>query len=397
MNIGFVSTWFERGAAYVTRAYLDILKENNTVFVYARGGEELGKGNKNWDHDYVTWGLRLESSNINFSHFKKWIEANKIDCLFFNEQHDFEIIKKVKKNFPYIKVGAYIDYYKVDTVSGFRNYDFLICNTKRHYEVFEWHPQCYYIPWGTDVNLFSPQRKKDDEFVFFHSVGMSKRKGTKLLIEAFLDGSLYKYSKLIIHSQISIEENFGYSKDYLNNFNVEVIEKTVKAPGLYYLGDVYVYPTNLDGLGLTLYEALASGLPVITTNDGPMNEVIDQKNGCLIDVQKYMTRSDAYYWPLAIASKDSLIECMKIMLNCKNIDSMKLDARKCALDNWNWDDRREVINFVFSNSKVLDANSELKSTNPKFIYHIKEVIKHFAPDLLIHIVNERKIKIKRKI
>ncbi len=38
MNIGFVSTWFERGAAYVTKQYIDAVKERNYVFVYARGG-----------------------------------------------------------------------------------------------------------------------------------------------------------------------------------------------------------------------------------------------------------------------------------------------------------------------------------------------------------------------
>jgi hypothetical protein len=42
MNIGFVSTWFERGAAYVTKQYIDAVKERNNIFVYARGGKEKG-------------------------------------------------------------------------------------------------------------------------------------------------------------------------------------------------------------------------------------------------------------------------------------------------------------------------------------------------------------------
>jgi len=53
---------------------------------------------------------------------------------------------------------------------------------------------------------------------------------------------------------------------------------------LYYLGDVYVYPTTLDGLGLTVYEALASGLPVIATDVAPMNEIITEDNGKLVKV-----------------------------------------------------------------------------------------------------------------
>lgn len=65
MNIGFVSTWFERGAAYVTKAYLDLLKENNNVYVYARGGESFAKNDKNWDKPYVTWGDEFFNTKIN--------------------------------------------------------------------------------------------------------------------------------------------------------------------------------------------------------------------------------------------------------------------------------------------------------------------------------------------
>lgn len=41
MNIGLVTTWFERGAAYVSKAYLNSLKTDNNVFIYARGGENM--------------------------------------------------------------------------------------------------------------------------------------------------------------------------------------------------------------------------------------------------------------------------------------------------------------------------------------------------------------------
>lgn len=57
MNIGFVSTWFERGAAYVTRQYVDALRNEHNVYVYARGGEQYAKGNPDWDLPYVTWGI----------------------------------------------------------------------------------------------------------------------------------------------------------------------------------------------------------------------------------------------------------------------------------------------------------------------------------------------------
>lgn len=60
MNIGIVTTWFERGAAYVSRQYMEALSSDpeNRVFVYARGGEAYAKKNSQWDKENVTWGDR---------------------------------------------------------------------------------------------------------------------------------------------------------------------------------------------------------------------------------------------------------------------------------------------------------------------------------------------------
>lgn len=364
MNIGFVSTWFERGAAYVTKQYLELLKDNFEVFVYARGGEHYGKNQSEWDLPYVTWSPKLLGSNINFNHIQRWIKKNNIDILFFNEQREVDVVYKIIKKFPEIKVGTYIDYYKENTVKEFNLYDFLICNTKRHYSVFKKHPQCYYVPWGTDVDLFNKQKESLEELVFFHSAGMSLRKGTELVIEAFIEGKIYTEAKLIIHIQGNIQERFGYTIDELNNYNIDVIEKTVTAPGLYHKGDIYVYPTKLDGLGLTIYEALSSGMAVITTDHPPMNEVINEYVGCLVDVELLRSRSDGYYWPLSIVNKKSLIESMKFMVdNPSKVDEMKKRARKVAEEKWNWKDRKSEVVDIFTNTKVIVRNPDKELLN----------------------------------
>jgi glycosyltransferase involved in cell wall biosynthesis len=47
--------------------------------------------------------------------------------------------------------------------------------------------------------------------------------------------------------------------------------------------DVSVSPSRWEGLGLPLYEAMALGMPTITNDDPPMNEVIvDGENGLLV-------------------------------------------------------------------------------------------------------------------
>lgn len=360
MNIGFISTWFERGAAYVTRNYMNLLKVNHNVYVFARGGEKYAKNDPVWDTENVTWGLNLISTEIYYPEFKKWIKKNQIETLFFNEQHDIEIIAKTRKDFPRIKIGSYIDYYKEDTVKDFRIYDFLICNTKRHYSVFKDHPQCYYVPWGTQIDVFVPQEKESNKFCFFHSVGMSGRKGTDILIESFIEGKLYEEAELIIHTQLDFEKNFNLSLEDALRYNIRVIEKTVSAPGLYHLGDVYIYPTTLDGLGLTIFEALSVGLPVITTDAAPMNEIINDQNGYLVEIEKTYSRSNGYYWPLTLVNKKSLIDSMKFYIGKKNnMEEEKSKVRDFAMTSLNWNDRTDEVNEIFVSSKKLNLNTDL--------------------------------------
>lgn len=364
MNIGIVSTWFERGAAYVSKAYIEALKNNNhKIFVYARGGEKFAKDDASWNNENVTWGLRLSGTNISKKDLYKWIKGNNIEVIFFNEQHELSIVAMLKRDFVNLKIGSYIDYYKENTISLFNIYDFIICNTKRHYIAFEQHTQKYYIPWGTDINIFSPNYSKNErkeQLIFFHSAGMSDRKGTDLVIEAFIKGQLYIKSKLIIHTQINIEKISGYEISDLKGFNIEIIQKTVAAPGLYHLGDVYVYPTKLEGLGLTIFEALASGMPVIVTNNAPMNEVVDSSVGKLVNVERYYARSDGYYWPLSLCNLNSLIDCMNYyIINSDQIETLSLQARNYAESNLNWKMQYDLVNEAFEQSEIKKVDLDL--------------------------------------
>lgn len=393
MNIGFVSTWFERGAAYVTKAYINAVNDKHNIFVYARGGESNAIGDPNWDLPYVTWGLNLLGTKINSHHFSKWLKQNNIETLFFNEQRDYDILIYLRENFPQIKIGAYIDYYKEDEIDKFKLYDFLICNTKRHYSVFKNHPQCFYIPWGTDISIFKPQNTENDQVTFFHSVGMSLRKGTDVLLKTFIENNLYKESKLIIHTQINLEKNFGYAKEELHKYNIEVIEKSVGAPGLYHLGDIYVYPTTLDGLGLTLYEALACGLPVITTNNPPMNEVVKKEVGYLVDIEKMYSRSDGYYWPLSICSGESLAAGMMYYIDRKSeLEELKNGARNYAVQNYNWSTRYNIVNEIFETTKILknsiDLNFYNKQQRKSRLIRLRDVSYAILPDKVVNILNK---------
>lgn len=367
MNIGIVTTWFERGAAYVSRQYRDVLKKNHNIYIYARGGENYAIGDPVWDNEFVTWGkldARLHvSTPIQKSHFKHWIVNNHIELVFFNEQSWFPpVLWCVNWG---IKTGAYVDYYTKETVPIFAIYDFLICNTKRHYSVFQWHSEAYYIPWGTDISLFKPAKASEtvlNRITFFHSAGMNpERKGTDQVIKAF--SQLTGNSKLIVHTQSPIEHYYPELKDIIKclieNNRMDIIMRTVGAPGLYHLGDVYVYPTRLEGIGLTISEALSCGLPVIVPDNGPMNEFINHNNGKLVEVSKKYSRGDNYYWPLCDVNIAHLTECMQYYIdNFASIENFQKNAREYAVLNLDWEKNSLILLHLFENVTFTTKNKK---------------------------------------
>jgi len=346
VNIGIVTTWFERGAAIVSRAYVDALSTKHNVFVYARGGEKYGQAYPGWNYPYVTWGkvVSYADTAIDWKDFQRWIRSNRIELVIFNEQQSWSVILKALR--LKLVIGAYVDYYTVETYRFFWLYDFLLCNTLRHYSLFKDHPSAVYIPWGTDLQAFRPQtrRQSGSDVVFFHSCGVSPyRKGTDILVKAFRNVS--GNARLIVHSQGPFDAESSVMSALTADTRIELIQKEVNAPGLYHLGDVYVYPTRLEGIGLTIPEALASGLPVITTKAPPMSEfVVDGINGKLVEVASQRRREDGYYWPMSVCDESRLAEAMQFFVNnTSEVPEYQAQARKYAETKLDWKENSKAL------------------------------------------------------
>jgi glycosyltransferase involved in cell wall biosynthesis len=298
-----------------------------------------------WDDERVTWGKKVRFgslTSIDLKEFRYWIEKNKIELVLFNEQHWWPPV--LLCNELGVKTGAYVDYYTEQTLPFFACYDFVICNTRRHQCAFEWHSQCLYLPWGTDLNLFKSESfspVNDKCVTFFHSSGMSpERKGTDLVIKAFAEIS--HVAKLVIHSQRPLKTYFSSLASLILKLETSgrliCHEETVPAPGLYHLGDVYVYPTRLEGIGLTIIESLACGLPVIVPDNPPMNEFVeDNPNSKLVTIERQVSRADGYYWPQCFINLKSLQKQMEYYVdNSQQLEAFKMGSRQYAEEKFDW-------------------------------------------------------------
>jgi glycosyltransferase involved in cell wall biosynthesis len=130
---------------------------------------------------------------------------------------------------------------------------------------------------------------------------------------------------------------------------------TVTAPGLYHLGDVYVYPSRLEGIGLTIAEAISCGLPVIVTDEPPMNEFVGgEYSGTTIKVTERSYRNDGYYWPQSIPDVQDLKSQMLRFYEKRYDYSFREKAREHAIKFLDWEVNSYPLNELLQNIKLLD-------------------------------------------
>ena len=107
----------------------------------------------------------------------------------------------------------------------------------------------------------------------------------------------------------------------------------------YASGDIFLFPSSTETLGLVLLEAMAAGCPVIGANKGGIPDIInDGVNGCLYDPDEKDN------------GERSLIEATKKILIDKNKkESMSKAARKEA-ENWNWNQATLQLQKYYSDT-----------------------------------------------
>ncbi len=108
-------------------------------------------------------------------------------------------------------------------------------------------------------------------------------------------------------------------KDYISRHAVSNVFVHHNVPGedlpaLYQMADVFLYPSRFEGFGIPVLEALASGTPVITTEQGCFNEV---GGPCSVYVDPY--------------NPDSVGNAMEKVLSNKSLqDEMKTEGKAHA-------------------------------------------------------------------
>ena len=364
MKIGIVTACTDPDQVLVARAYAGALTPSHQVFIYQQGGGDL-----QWEPYEARSGKMGAFSRpdaIDWTDFRGWINLNHLDAVLFNRPYDWATALKCMD--LDLLSGACIGDITSETIPFYRLFDFLICHNLRDYNLFHNHPQAMYIPWGTDLDLFQPQPRFNPSggVRFFHIARLGNLKDTRLLARAFrqVRGNV----QLIIHAPGGLDRLGRVCSLPKDDPRVTLYGSWVPAPGLYFLGDVYVHPARRENVGATIAEALACGLPVIAADSPPMNEFIRENyNGKEVAVEHSEAHSGGDFWPDRICWEMSLTQAMQYYADRpEQVASQKVQARRYAADHLDWKANSAPIAKMIAGMRRLPRSRAVRAAAGQF-------------------------------
>ena len=294
MRIGICAYWFNRGQGVVARHVRSALDElGHETFVLARPTRESNirsafvDRSDVWDQPGVT---EASSYEIPAREYLDWARDNRLEIAFFDQNYGFEGIAELRRS-GVRTVGRFVwEQFSPDDVRPALEaldviYSLTHCERERYAGMGIESP---YVQWGVHPELLkyaSPPDADSSITSFFYPAGfLSKRKPLKPVLQAFSKVSDPDV-RLTVKAQVERQAK-RLERAAAEDPRIEVVLEDLPTDEhlrRFAAADVCLAPSRWEGLGLHLYEAAAFGLPTITNDDPPMNEVIkDGVNGLLV-------------------------------------------------------------------------------------------------------------------
>jgi glycosyltransferase involved in cell wall biosynthesis len=188
------------------------------------------------------------------------------------------------------------------------------------------------MPLGVDTDYFRPgipplACPKRRSYAFLTVCSFDLRKGIDVLLRAFFEEfSPQEDVSLIVKTRASTDEEIQNQQAFIDRISNEVTGKKSDSVllyssiqswneedmlRLYNTADCYVLPTRGEGWSMTVMEAMATGLPVITTNWSAHVDFVNHSNGYLISVENLIPCNSVPSLMWAQPSTDHLKQLMR--------------------------------------------------------------------------------------
>lgn len=307
MRIGIVAYWFNRGQAVVARQIRSALDDlGHETFVLAR---PTRKSNirPDWIDREGVWdqaGVTAASDYaVPWEEYEAWAAATSPDVVMFDQNYQFDEIARLRGS-GVRTVGRFVwEHFSSEHVGPAgeafdRIYSLTAVERERYAGMGIESPR---VRWGCHPELlrFASDATSDrsgpaaeHSVVYLFPGGfMSKRKPLEETIEAFRAARGARL-RLVIKAQVERQGKKvgrwirGGSRLGRRDRRIELVSRDLPTDEYLRLlagADVCLAPSRWEGLGLHLFEATALGVPIVTNDNPPMNEVvIDGRNGLLV-------------------------------------------------------------------------------------------------------------------
>jgi glycosyltransferase involved in cell wall biosynthesis len=295
MRVGISSFWFNRGQGVVGRHLRSALDElGHETFVLARptrGGnlrpsfiDKTGV----WDQPGVTAASRYE---IPGRELRRWAKDNEIEAALFDQNYQFEEIAKLRES-GVRTIGRFVwEHFSAEHVAPAQEafdliYSMTAVEQERYARMGIDSPR---VRWGCHPELLNwagwgPAETGEAVRLLYPGGFMSARKPIAAVLDAF-SATTDPRLRLIVKAQVDRHSDIVATATERDE-RIEAVTEDLPEDehiALFASSHACLAPSRWEGLGLHLYEATALGMPIITNDNPPMNEiVIDGVNGLLV-------------------------------------------------------------------------------------------------------------------
>lgn len=205
-----------------------------------------------------------------------------------------------------------------------------------------------HVPAPVDTNRFRPLvRRKCESFLFINGQGGvcpyfpgwfrhrkgPPRKGLDVILKA---AKQVPNIPVLIRSQVKLPA--GIPK------NVNLLPAVEENHELFVNGDVAIQPSYFEGTGLQMIETLASGMPLVSTDASPMNELPLLRS---IRCNKRLGKVGGNPIQVSIPDSSDLVRCMKECIGT-DITEASMAARMYAERVHSWPNAIEAMNRLLN-------------------------------------------------
>jgi glycosyltransferase involved in cell wall biosynthesis len=139
----------------------------------------------------------------------------------------------------------------------------------------------WFVPNGTDERFFTLRQYEERVPLRLLYVGTwLDRKGVYYLADAFaLLAKTMSDTRLTVAGCLASEGEVKkyFARELRDEIHVVPFVKRDEMLAVYQQHDIFVFPSLVEGMPLTLLEAMATGMPVVTTNTSGMADVVEDK------------------------------------------------------------------------------------------------------------------------